>query len=102
MASANSILDSESGCIAENLPMKVMRVAMENKGSLKQAGALYCGTGDKNTVTIDNETYEIPITIAVEPPSEGVQSGVTYGIKFEVNGSGKDAKIISANLVAMQ
>ena len=51
----NSLLtDSESGCIAGNLPLKLMRVAMENKGLLEKAGSLYCGTGKVNSVTIKN------------------------------------------------
>lgn len=96
MADTNSTLTNESGCIANNLSMKAMRVAMENKGLLKNAGALYCGTGRVNTVTIDGETYNIPITIAVDPPTEGVKDGVTYGIQFTVSNSNQ---VIGAVLV---
>lgn len=106
MAEFNS--NTEPGCIAGNLPYKVMRVAMENKGLLGQAGALYCGTGKVNTVTLDvlsedgstteTVTYSVPITIAVNPPQGGVQNGVTYGIKFTVS----DNKVNSAILVPVQ
>ena len=37
----NSSSTAESGCIAGGLPLKVMRIAMENKGLLDKAGALY-------------------------------------------------------------
>lgn len=80
MAEFNS--STESGCIAGELPLKVMRVAMENKGLLKKAGSLYCGTGKVNSVTIENERYNVPVTIAVEPPEGGVKSNTTYGIQF--------------------
>ena len=102
----NSSLTAESGCIASGLPFKAMRIAMENKGLLNKAGALYCGTGKVNTIKVvvkkldgngnvqtDGEgkeitetvTYNIPETIAVDPPSNGVQDGVTYGIKFTLS-----------------
>lgn len=120
MANTNSILTNESGCIASSLPLKAMRVAMENKGLLDQAGALYCGTGKSRTIKAvvkkldgngnvqldDNgeeitETvlYDIPETIAVSPPPQGgVQNGVTYGIKFTVSNN----KVDSAVLVPVQ
>ena len=96
----NSLLTNEPGCIASNLPLKLMRVAMENKGLLDQAGALYCGTGRTISVTVGNDTYNIPETIAVDPPSEGVQDGVTYGIKFTLDTDNKVVK--SAVLVPVQ
>ena len=99
-----------TGCIAGGLPLKVMRIAMENKGILGNAGALYCGTGKSNTVTLDvlsedgstteTVTYNVPITIAVNPPSEGVQDGATYGIKFTLDTDNKVVK--SAVLVPVQ
>ena len=110
MAIFNSDIETETGCIAGNLPLKLMRVAMENKGLLGQAGALYCGTGKVNPVTLnvlsedgsttETVTYNVPITIAVNPPSEGVQDGVTYGIKFTLDTDNKVVK--SAVLVPVQ
>ena len=116
----NSSSTAESGCIAGGLPLKVMRIAMENKGLLDKAGALYCGTGNVRTVEavvkkldedgnvqLDDEgkeitetvLYDIPETIAVSPPPlDGVQNGVTYGIKFTVS----DNKVKSAVLVPVQ
>ena len=112
--------DNEHGCIAGGLPLKAMRIAMENKGLLGQAGALYCGTGKVNTIKVvvkkldkdgnvqkddkGNEItqkvlYDIPETIAVNPPSEGVQNGVTYGIQFNVD---NNKKVTSAVLVPVQ
>lgn len=107
MAEFNS--STESGCIAGNLPLKVMRVAMENKGLLGNAGAFYCGTGKANAVTLDvlsedgstteTVTYNVPITIAVNPPQGGVKNGVAYGIQFTVS---TDNKVESAVLVPVQ
>lgn len=112
-------IDDERGCIAGGLPLKAMRIAMENKGLLGKAGALYCGTGRVNTIEAvvqkldgngnvqkddkGNEItktvlYDIPETIAVTPPSDGVQDGVTYGIKFTVH----DNYIESAVLFPVQ
>ena len=110
MANTNSLsTDDEKGCIAGGLPYKAMRIAMENKGLLAQAGALYCGTGKVNPVTLnvlsedgsttEKVTYNVPITIAVNPPSEGVQDGVTYGIKFTLD---TDNRVKSAVLVPVQ
>ena len=106
----NSSVDKEKGCIAGGLPLKAMRIAMENKGLLSKAGALYCGTGKVNPVTLnvlsedgsttETVTYNVPITIAVNPPSEGVQDGVTYGIKFTLDTDNKVVK--SAVLVPVQ
>ena len=118
----NSSLTAESGCIASGLPFKAMRIAMENKGLLNKAGALYCGTGNIRTVEVvvkkldkdgnvqkDGEgkeitktvLYDIPETIAVDPPSNGVQDGVTYGIKFTL--SADNNKVVkSAVLVPVQ
>ena len=115
----NSTSTNEPGCIAGGLPLKAMRVAMENKGLLGQAGALYCGTGksrtieavvkkldgngnvqkdDKGNEITETVLYDIPETIAVSPPSNGVQDGVTYGIKFTVS----NYKVDSAVLVPVQ
>ena len=118
----NSSSTAESGCIAGGLPLKAMRIAMENKGLLDKAGALYCGTGNVRTVEavvkkLDKDgnvqkddkgneitqtvSYDIPETIAVDPPSNGVQDGVTYGIKFTL--SVDNNKVVkSAVLVPVQ
>lgn len=104
----NSSSTNELGCIADSLPLKVMRIAMENKGLLGNAGALYCGTGKVNTVTLnvlsedgsttETVTYNVPITIAVDPPQGGVKNGVTYGIQFSVINN----NVTSAVLVPVQ
>lgn len=91
---ANSKLTNEPGCIAGSLPQKLMRVAMENKGLLEKAGSLYCGTGKVNSVTIGNERYDVPVTIAVEPPEGGVKSDTTYGIQFMLDENEKVASAI--------
>ena len=117
---ANSKLTNEPGCIAGGLPLKAMRIAMENKGLLDKAGALYCGTGnvrtveavvkkldgdgnvqkdDKGNEITETVLYDIPETIAVDPPSNGVQDGATYGIKFTLD---TDNKVKSAVLVPVQ
>ena len=117
----NSSVDKEKGCIAGGLPLKAMRIAMENKGLLDKAGALYCGTGnvrtveavvkrldkdgnvqkdDKGNEITETVLYDIPETIAVSPPSpDGVQNEVIYGIKFIVD---DNKKVTSAILVPVQ
>ena len=114
----NSSVDKEKGCIAGGLPLKAMRIAMENKGLLDKAGALYCGTGKVNTIKVvvkkldkdgnvqkddkgkeitETVTYNIPERIAVDPPSAGVQNGVTYGIKFTL--SADNNKVVKSAVV---
>jgi hypothetical protein len=85
---------AEPGCIAGSLPLKLMRIAMENKGLLEKAGSLYCGTGKVNSVAIENERYDVPVTIAVEPPEGGVKSNTTYGIQFMLDDNEKVASAI--------
>lgn len=85
---------AEPGCIADSLPLKLMRVAMENKGLLEKAGSLYCGTGKVNSVTIGNERYDVPVTIAVKPPEDGVKNDTTYGIQFMLDENKKVAGAI--------
>ena len=94
MAIFNSGTETESGCIAGSLPLKLMRVAIENKGLLEKAGSLYCGTGKVNSVTIENERYDVPVTIAVEPPEDGVKNDTTYGIQFMLDENKKVAGAI--------
>ena len=91
---ANSKSTNEPGCIAGSLPLKLMRIAMENKGLLEKAGSLYCGTGKVNSVAIENERYDVPVTIAVEPPEGGVKSNTTYGIQFMLDDNEKVASAI--------
>ncbi len=94
MAEFNS--STEPGCIAGNLPLRVMRIAMENKGIFNNAsarpGALYYFTGEYNMVTVDGETYKVPKTAMVNGPEnlesfEG--SGTTYGIRFSMDQNNK-------------
>lgn len=87
----------EPGCIASNLPLKVMRVAMENKGIFDGAkpGSLYYFTGEKNEVTIDGVTYEIPKTAKIEGPSTLPDGETTYKIQLTCD----NGKISSAKLI---
>ena len=89
MAIFNSGTETESGCIANSLPLKLMRVAMENKGIFNDAkpGALYYFTGKYNRVTIDGVTYQIPKTAQVEGPDNIPNGIVTYKIQLTGNGS---------------
>lgn len=94
MADINSSSTNESGCIANNLPLKVMRIAMENKGifSNTKPGSLYCFTGKTTpiNVTLENgsiETYNIPVTIAISGP-DVLSANTNYGIKFTVDSNG--------------
>ena len=94
---ANSELTNEPGCIAGNLPQKLMRIAMENKGIFNDAkpGALYYFTGKYNTVKIDDVTYKIPKTAKIEGPDNILNGINTYKIQLTVN----DNKISGAKLV---
>ena len=92
MANINSGAVEESGCLADDLPLDIMRIGIENKGMFngKNAGSLYCFTGNyvtKTFVTEDGktETYQIPVTIAINGP-DNIESGKIYGIKFDVEG----------------
>ncbi len=93
----NSSVDNEPGCIAGGLPLKAMRIAMENKGIFNDAkpGALYYFTGKYNKVTIDGVTYQIPETAKIEGP-DNISNGInTYKIQLTVN----DGKISGAKLI---
>ena len=94
---ANSTSTNEPGCIAGGLPLKLMRVAMENKGIFNDAkpGALYYFTGEYNQVTIDDITYKIPKTAKIEGPDNILNGINTYKIQLTVN----DGKISGAKLV---
>lgn len=97
MTDTNSTLTNESGCIAGNLPLKAMRVAMENKGIFNDAkpGSLYYFTGEYNTVVIDDITYQIPKTAKIEGPSTLPDGATTYKIQLTCDGG----KISSAKLI---
>ena len=94
---ANSQLTNEPGCIAGGLPLKTMRIAMENKGIFDDAkpGALYYFTGEYNTVKIDDVTYKIPKTAKIEGPDNILNGINTYKIQLTVN----NGKILGAKLV---
>ena len=94
---ANSTSTNEPGCIANNLPLKLMRIAMENKGIFNDAkpGALYYFTGEYNTVKIDDVTYKIPKTAKIEGPDNILNGINTYKIQLTVS----DGKISGAKLV---
>lgn len=94
---ANSLLTNEPGCIAGGLPLKTMRIAMENKGIFDDAkpGALYYFTGEYNTVKIDDVTYKIPKTAKIEGPDNILNGINTYKIQLTVN----NGKILGAKLV---
>ena len=94
---ANSTSTNEPGCIANNLPLKLMRIAMENKGIFNDAkpGALYYFTGEYNQVTIDGTEYAIPRTAKVEGPDNILNGTNTYKIQLTVN----DGKISGAKLI---
>ena len=95
--------NDEKGCIASGLALKAMRLAMENKDLLAEAGSMYVGTGGTNTINITMEDgtveqFKVPITIAVKPPSGGVISDTVYGIKFTVsNGIVKGAQLVQTS-----
>lgn len=82
------IITSSNGRINNNIPKKLFRVSTENKNLLAQAGSLYYGTGETEVVTIEadngTQTYQIPVTKAVEPPDGGIKNDAVYGIKFYV------------------
>lgn len=92
--------NDEKGCIASGLALKAMRLAMENKDLLAEAGSMYVGTGETNTINITMEDgtveqFNVPRTIAVEPKSKLI-NGAIYGIKLTVDGN---AIVTGAELV---
>lgn len=65
---------NEEGCMQNNLPFRAVRVGMETKGLLANAGDMYIGTGQIQQVTVttaDNviHTYEIPVTTKLDGPT---------------------------------
>ena len=102
MANATIDITDSNGRINNNLPKRIFRESAENKNLLAKAGSLYYGTGETETVTIkladgSDQTYQIPITKAVEPPIGGIKNDAVYGIKFVYNTTNQI--ITSAKLV---
>lgn len=89
--SVNSNVENESGAIANSLPGRAMRVAMENKGMLTGKGQLYVGTGGTQDIVVTGmdggtRTYTIPVTVAVPPPpTESASSSNPYVLVFVGN-----------------
>ena len=82
------IITGSNGRINNNIPKKLFRLSTENKNLLAKAGSLYYGTGETEEVTITTEngtqSYQIPVTKAIEPPNGGIKNDAYYGIKFYV------------------
>lgn len=95
------IITGSNGRINNNIPKKLFRMSTENKNLLAKAGSLYYGTGEMEEVTITTDdgaqTYQIPVTKAVESPDGGIKNGVLYGINFVYNTTNQI--ITSAKLV---
>ena len=70
----NSSVDKEKGCIAGGLPLKAMRIAMENKGLLDKAGALYSQQRGRGVVR--EKLSEIP---AFRIRHKITSSAISYG-----------------------
>lgn len=98
---ADIIITGSNGRINNNIPKKLFRLSTENKNLLAQAGSLYYGTGETEEITITTvdgtQTYQIPVTKAVESPDGGIKNGVLYGINFVYNTTNQI--ITSAKLV---
>lgn len=102
------IITGSNGRINNNIPKKLFRLSTENKNLLAKAGSLYYGTGETEEVTITTvddagnaveQTYQIPITKAVEPPDGGIKNDAVYGIKFVYNTTNQiitSAKLVEA------
>lgn len=99
------IITVSNGRINNNIPKKLFRLSTENKNLLAKAGSLYYGTGETEEVTITTvddagnpveQTFQIPITKAVEPPDGGIKNDVYYGIKFYVR---NDQTIATAQMM---
>lgn len=97
------IITDSNGRINNNIPKKLFRLSTENKNLLAKAGSLYYGTGETEEVTITTkngtQSYQIPVTKAIEPPKGGIKNGVLYGIKFVYNTTNQiitSAKLVEA------
>ena len=99
-----------NGRISDGLPARVMRLAMENKGLLSQRGAMYWGTGEKDTVIVTPEggqsvTYDIPKTEAIIPPDGNgtyrlvctVTNGRVDSVSWEPSTSDGEETDVAAN-----
>ena len=100
----NSGADKESGCLANGLPLKAMRIGIESKGifSGKKPGALYCFTGETQDVEVplnnnDKDTYKIPKTVVIDGPDELI-GDTKYVITFTVSNN----IVTGGKLVPMQ
>ena len=95
------IITDSNGRINNNIPKKLFRLSTENKNLLAKAGSLYYGTGETEEVTITTnngtQSYQIPVTKAIEPPIGGIKNDAFYGIKFVYNTTNQI--ITSAKLV---
>ena len=60
--------------VRDMLPHKPMRLSMENKNLLSEKGDIYVGTGESQTVIIEDDTYIIAKTAKVSVPSEVINS----------------------------
>lgn len=84
------IITDSNGRINNNIPKKLFRLSTENKNLLAKAGSLYYGTGETEEVTITTnngtQSYQIPVTKAIEPPEGGIKNDAVYGIRFYVRG----------------
>lgn len=79
-------------CILNNLRADVMRKSIENKNLLAKKGSMYVGTGNMETISIEDDTYIIPITAELSTQDQGqiladtvltTQSAANYGIHYQ-------------------
>ena len=92
----NKLIDTNFNTIVNNLPPRVMRMMMENKGLLGDEGAIYVGTGDQNKIVIEtsssgsssSDSYEfsIPKTKAINVFGDlFTKPNGTYALRATVN-----------------
>lgn len=70
MANINLRDDEHKTEVQDMLPHKVMRLSMETKNLLSNAGDIYVGTGGSETVEIEDDTYTIAKTGKVSIPND--------------------------------